>query len=230
MPDPFTGFQPATLKFLRQLKRNNDREWFTENKQRYENDVLFPAMAFVTAFQPRLRKISPYFVAVPKRVGGSVMRVYRDTRFAKDKTPYKTNLGIQFRHEQGKDVHCPGFYLHLEPGNCFLGSGIWHPDSPALAQIREAIDREPTAWKRARDNRKFRGAFELQGDSLKRPPRGYDADHRFIEDLKRKDHIGVMSVADAQVTAPDFIDWVAARFNDSRPYMRFLCDALRVPF
>ena len=125
MPDKFTSFEPKLVKFLGQLSRNNNRDWFKENKTRYEAEVLFPALAFVEAFQPYLKKISPYFLAVPKRVGGSVMRIYRDTRFGKDKTPYKTNVGIHFRHEMGKDVHCPGFYLHIEPKECFLGAGIW---------------------------------------------------------------------------------------------------------
>lgn len=230
MPDKFTRFEPTLVKFLNQLKRNNNREWFQKNKSRYENEVLFPALAFVEAFQPKLNKISPFFKAIPKRVGGSVMRVYRDTRFGKDKTPYKTNLGIHFRHEQGKDVHCPGFYLHIEPRECFLGAGIWHPDNPSLAKIRSAIDEDPAVWKRARDNKKFRSHFDLSGDSLKRPPRGFDADHKYIDDLKRKDHIGVKSIDVKSVSEQKFIDEVAAAFASSKTYMRFLCDALRVPF
>src|SRR5665811_1482075 len=101
----------------------------------YEREVLEPALAFVHAFGPKLRKISPFFVASDDRVGGSLMRVYRDTRFAKDKTPYKTNVGIQFRHEQGRDVHAPGFYLHISPEECFFAVGCWHPDPDALGRI-----------------------------------------------------------------------------------------------
>ncbi len=230
MPDIFTSFDPALLKFLGQLKRNNNREWFAKNKSRYEQEVLFPALAFVGEFQPRLQKISPHFLAVPKRVGGSVMRIYRDTRFAKDKTPYKTNVGIHFRHELGKDVHCPGFYLHLEPGQCFMGCGIWHPDSDALRKIRAAIDDDPAGWKRARDSKKFRDQFALAGDSLKRPPRGFDPDHKYIDDLKRKDFIGVQQLDADAVISNNFIDDVARSFASSKPLMRFLCDALAVPF
>jgi uncharacterized protein (TIGR02453 family) len=230
MTEPFTGFSPALIKFLNQLKRNNNRDWFAENKSRYETEVLFPALAFVEAFQPRLKKISPYFMAVPKRVGGSVMRVYRDTRFAKDKTPYKTNLGIHFRHERGKDAHCPGFYLHIDPQECFLGAGIWHPDSASLNRIRAAIDEDRAVWKRVRDQKTFRSHFELAGDSLIRPPRGFDADHPCIEDLKRKDHIGIKSFDAKTICGPDFLDQVASTLSSSRGYMRFLCDALRVPF
>ena len=230
MSDKFPGLDASLVKFLGQLNRNNNREWFAKNKSRYEAEVLFPALAFVEAFQPKLKKISPYFLAVPKRVGGSVMRVYRDTRFSKDKTPYKTNVGIHFRHEKGKDAYCPGFYLHIEPKECFLGAGIWHPDNPSLAKIRAAIDEDPTVWKRARDNKKFRSHFDLAGDSLKRPPRGYNDDHQYIEDLKRKDHIGVKSFDAKSITDKTFSDDVATAFASAKPYMRFLCDALRVPF
>ncbi|MDG2013333.1 MAG: DUF2461 domain-containing protein [Pirellulaceae bacterium] len=230
MSVPFTGFQPTLMAFLKELQRNNRREWFADHKQRYETEVLFPTLGFVEAFQPLLKKISPCFVAVPKRVGGSVMRIYRDTRFSKDKTPYKINVGIHFRHQLGKDIHCPGFYLHLEPRNCFCGAGIWHPDNVTLNKIRHHIDEYPTRWKRARDNKAFRTRFELAGDSLKRRPRGYEDDHRFIDDLKRKDHIGILALDAARITDDEFIDTVAANFQASRTYMRFLCDALRLPF
>ena len=230
MSVPFIGFQPALMAFLEELKFNNQRDWFAVNKQRYETEVLFPTLRFVEAFHPWLKKISPCFVAVPKRVGGSVMRIYRDTRFSKDKTPYKTNVGIHFRHQLGKDIHCPGFYLHLEPGNCFCGAGIWHPDNATLNKIRHHIDEYPTRWKRARDHKAFRNRFELAGDSLKRRPRGYEDDHRFIEDLKRKDHIGIRSWDDEVITDEQFINTIAADFQTSRVYMRFLCDALRLPF
>ena len=226
----FNGFDQDLLKFMSQLKRNNNREWFNKNKSRYEETVLFPSLAFVEAFEPKLKKISPYFVAIPKRVGGSVMRIYRDTRFSKDKTPYKTNVGIHFRHEMGKDVHCPGFYLHLNPQECFLGAGIWHPDSDALKKIRAEIDREQTKWKRARDNKKFRSLFVLSGDSLKRKPRDSSDDHPLIDDLKRKDFIGLHEIEAKSITAPKFIENVASTFAASKPLMRFICDALRVPF
>ena len=176
---------------------NNNRPWFQENKGRYEREVLEPAMAFIRAFQPRLKRISPYFVASDRRVGGSLMRVYRDTRFAKDGEPYKTNVGIQFRHEQGRDIHAPGFYVHIAPGECFLAVGLWRPEPEPLGQIRQAIVEWPDRWRRARDDRKFRQRFALDGGSLKRPPRGFPADHPWIEDLKRTDFIGARRVGGA---------------------------------
>jgi len=226
----FCGFRPSLLQFLEELADNNERSWFQDNKARYEADVLAPSLAFIRAFAPRLQKLSPYFVASDRRIGGSLMRVYRDTRFGKDKTPYKTNVGIQFRHEFGKDVHAPGFYVHVAPGECFLALGAWRPDKDALALIRQAIVDHPERWKRARDDRKFRVLFQLDGDSLKTPPRGFPADHPLIEDLKRTDFVALQEISEQDVLRPKFVDAVAASFAAARPFMRFLCDALHVPY
>lgn len=226
----FRGFQPSLLQFLEELADHNERAWFQDNKSRYEAEVLEPSLAFIRGFAPRLKKISPYFVASDRRIGGSLMRVYRDTRFGKDKTPYKTNVGIQFRHEFGKDVHAPGFYVHVAPGECFLALGAWRPDKDALARIRQAIVDHPDRWKRARDDRKFRALFQLDGDSLKTPPRGFPADHPLVEDLKRTDFVGLQEIREQDVLRPQFSDAVAASFTAARPFMRFLCDALHVPF
>ena len=162
----FEGFPKGCLPYLRQLAKHNERAWFSENKQRYEDCVRMPALAFIDAMGPELKKLSPHFRAIPKKVGGSLMRVYRDTRFANDKTPYKTNVGIQFRHELGKDVHAPGFYVHIEPGNCFFGAGIWHPEAKVLNAIREFIADNPNAWKKATQGRAFKRDYALVGDTL----------------------------------------------------------------
>ncbi len=226
----FERFQPTLFEFLEQLAENNNRPWFQANRERYQREVLEPAMAFIRAFQTRLKRISPYFVASDRRVGGSLMRVYRDTRFVKDGAPYKTNVGIQFRHEQGRDIHAPGFYVHIAPDECFLAVGMWRPDAESLRHIRLAIGERPRPWQRARDDKKFRQCFDLKGSSLKRPPRGFSADHRWIEDLKRTDFIGLEELAERDVLGKRYLDRVAASFTASRPFMRFLCDALKVPF
>ena len=226
----FAGFQATLFEFLEQLADNNNRPWFQENKWRYERDVREPALAFIRAFQPRLKGISPYFLASDRSVGGSLMRVYRDTRFVKDGEPYKANVGVQFRHEQGRDIHAPGFYVHVAPGECFLAVGLWRPDPTALGQIRRAIVEWPDWWRRVRDERGFHARFLLDGDSLKRPPRGFPADHPWIEDLKRTDFIGLEPLSERNVLAPGFLEHVEASFTASRPFMRFLCNALKVPF
>ena len=174
-------FRPELFNFLRQLKRHNNREWFVRNKQRYEEQVRDPALLFIASFAPHLRKLSPHFVADPRPTRGSLFRIYRDTRFSSDKRPFKTHVGIHFSHATGKDAHAPVFYLHLEPENCFAAAGVWHPDNRALTRIRTAIVDEPERWA------KVRRKLELEGDSLTRPPRGYDPKHLFIEDIKRKE-------------------------------------------
>jgi len=226
----FQTFDPSLLRFLKQLAKNNNRAWFRENKTRYEKEVLEPSLAFIRAFRPRLKKISEYFTAIDRRSGGSLMRVYRDTRFHGTGEPYKTNVGIQFRHEMGRDIHAPGFYVHLEPGTCFLAAGLWRPESAIRRQVREAIVENPTRWRRARNDKKFQASFFLDGDSLKKCPLGFPADHPCIEDLRRTDFIAVANLDDSATLQKAFIDDVAQAFTATKPFMRFLCDAMNIPF
>jgi uncharacterized protein (TIGR02453 family) len=163
-------------------------------------------------------------------MGGSLMRVYRDTRFSKNKTPYKTNIGIQFRHEQAKDVHAPGFYLHIDPDEVFLGVGLWRPETTALAAIRDRISNQQREWLLARDDKIFRRHFRLGGASLTRPPRGFDKDHPLIEDLKRKDFIAVKNMHLDEATKPRFQQKVETAFKAANPLMQFLCKSVGVPF
>ena len=229
MAGKFPGFPSGFFKFYRELEKNNKRDWFNANKDRYLDDVVAPSLEFIAAIEPKLKKVSPYFLAIPKRSRGSLMRIYRDTRFSKNKQPYKTNLGIQFRHEMGKDVHAPGFYFHYSPKESFLGSGIWRPDRDPLKQIRTAIVEYDARWKRAKGSKKFKEVFELSGESLKRPPRDFDADHKLIEDLKRKDFIAVCSLKAADLRSSSIVDLTIERYKRSMPLVRFLCDALHLP-
>ena len=219
-------FTPETFLFLADLARNNNRDWFNENKQRYEREVRGPALEFIRLMDQRLDEISPHFRAVAKKTGGSLMRPYRDTRFSRDKTPYKLNIGIQFRHELGRDVHAPGFYVHIEPDECFLGAGIWRPDSATLGKIRDAIVEHPGQWLDVRDDPAFAGTCKLEGDSLKTWPRGYDKDHPLIRDLRRKDFIAISHIDEGVVLDPDFLDYTVDSFGKAAPYMAFLCKAL----
>ncbi len=226
----FSGFPVETLKFLEELERHNNREWFQANKPRYEAVVLEPALDFIATMSPKIQALSDHFVAIPKRVGGSLMRVYRDTRFGKNKTPYKTNIGIQFRHEFAKDVHAPGYYMHIDNTGCFLAVGIWRPESSALANVRERIATRPADWKKARDARAFKSTFEFGGESLKRPPRGYNEESPHLEDLKRKDFIASANFAATEINDPGFVNTVARTFKKATPFMQFLCTALEVEF
>jgi uncharacterized protein (TIGR02453 family) len=223
-------FTTATFKFLDEFEANNDRTWFEANKPRYEALVREPAQEFIAAMGPVLEKFAPHFRADPRNVGGSLMRVFRDTRFSRDKTPYKTNIGIQFRHELGKDVHAPGFYVHIATDECFLAVGCWRPDSDALGKIRDLIAQNPTKWFSARDNTNFVAEWNLAGDSLTRPPRGYAAEHPALDDLKRKDFVGIAPLSHDDVAGPGLVQLAGARFATAVPLMDFLCEAVGVPY
>jgi uncharacterized protein (TIGR02453 family) len=224
------SFGPELFTFLEELRANNDREWFAANKTRYEQHLLEPALDFVEEFAPHLAKISPHFRADARPTGGSLFRIYRDTRFSKDKSPYKTSVGIHFRHERAKDVHAPGFYLHLAPGELFAGGGMWHPDTASAARIRESIAADPVGWRKATRSGAFAKTLELGGDSLKRPPAGFDADHPLIDDLKRKDFFGWARLGEDDVLAPGFVDEYARICRAAAPLQRFLCEALALPY
>lgn len=224
------SFSPALFSFLRELRRNNNREWFAANKRRYEDAVLEPAIEFIADFAPFLREISPHFRADARPTGGSLFRIYRDTRFSRDKTPFKTHAALQFRHRLARDAHAPGFYLHLEPGNVMAAVGIWHPDGATLRKIRDAIVAEPKRWTRITRGKPFAGLYRLGGDSVKRPPHGYDAEHPLIEDLKRKDFYGFTALPEKAVTSEGFLESYASMCRAGAPLARFLCEAIGVPF
>lgn len=228
MANPFVT--PKLFAFFRDLKKNNTREWFEANKDRYETQVREPLLAFIDAFAQPLYDISPHFRADPRKQGGSLFRIHRDVRFAKDKSPYKTHAGIHFRHERAKDVHAPGFYLHLEPGEVFIGAGIWHPEKHTLTRIRGAILDKPEAWKKAISNAAFRKHFELGGESYKRPPGGIDREHPHFQDLMRKDFIAVTERTQKEVCADDLIESFAATCKAAGPLSRFLTEAVGLPY
>ncbi|MEM6792708.1 MAG: DUF2461 domain-containing protein [Acidobacteriota bacterium] len=221
-------FQPALFEFFRELEENNDREWFAAHKERYEEDVKDPALRFISEVGPGLREISPYIEAIPKAVGGSLFRIYRDVRFSKDKRPYKTNLAMQFRHVHGKDVHAPGFYLHIAPETVFMGTGIYRPASPVLRRVREAMMEDPDAWRQAKAE--LRDPLEFGGESLKTSPRGVPADHPLIEDLRRKDLFVAESLEPEDVLAPDFAKRFVESCRGCSPLTAYLCRALDAPF
>jgi uncharacterized protein (TIGR02453 family) len=228
MPDPY--FTKQTFTFLSSLAANNTREWFEGHKQEYEDHVREPALDFISDMDDELRAISKHFRAVPRKVGGSLMRIYRDTRFGRDKTPYKTNIGIQFRHEAGKDIHAPGYYVHIATDECFVGVGLWHPEADMLFKIREGILKNGDAWVAARDNKAFSKHFSLEGDMLTNAPRGYAKDHPLMGDLKRKDFIALAALSKTDVASAKFRALVAERFKQAGPFMSFLCGAVELQY
>ena len=209
-------FDDEFFLFFRQLHRNNRWEWFLENKPRYESRVKKPLVDFAEAFAPKLKKIAPRFLSDAK----SVFRIYRDTRFSKDKTPYKTHGALHFRHERGDDVHAPGFYLHLEPGSVFGGAGLWRPEPPVAVRVRKAIAKDPAAWRKAAKG------LPLEGDRLSRPPRGFDPGHPAIEDLKRKDFITSRELDEDDAKRPAFLADYADLCREQAKLMAFLTRAV----
>ena len=223
-------FTPALFKFMRDLQANNDRDWFNANKDRYLSDLRDPALQFIIDFGPALMKISPAFRADPRPSGGSLFRIYRDIRFSRDKSPYKTHTGLHFRHAAGKSAHTPGFYLHLQPGACFVGVGLWHPDNTTLKLIRDALVADPGLWKKAVCGKRFRDHFSVSGESLKRPPKGYAPDHPLIDVLKMKDFTAFAPLTQKQVTRPDFVDEFAHLCAAGGSLVKFVCTAIGQPF
>jgi len=218
-------FSPRLFEFLGQLRRNNRRPWFLKRKDEFEEAARQPCLRFITDLRLPLRELSPWLVADPKPIGGSLFRIYRDVRFSSDKSPYKTHIGMNFWHASASEtVHAPGLYLHLEPKECFLAGGVWRPDPRSLAQIRDAIAWKPDEWRAAK-----RG-LELGGDTLTRPPRGYPADHTLIEDLKRKDFVASIDLSQARVCSGRFMQDFLASARKMVPLLRFLSSAVKLGF
>jgi uncharacterized protein (TIGR02453 family) len=211
-------FDEQTFSFLRELKRNNDRAWFNANKERYEESVKEPFLRFIEDVGPELRKVSRNLVADPRPVGGSLFRIYRDIRFSKDKSPYKTHVGAHF--PLGKGMAAPGYYLHLEPDECFVAGGMWMPEPPSLQKIRERIAERPADWKKAR------GDLDRDEGSLKRAPRGFDPEHPMVEDLKRKSLTASVPLSDAQMKRADLTKTFVKSCERISPLMKFLASSV----
>ncbi len=217
-------FTPDLFRFLTRLKRNNNRDWFQAHKDDYENCARQPAIRFITDFAGPLYDVAPYLVADPRGARGSLFRIYRDTRFSSDKRPYKTHLAMRFSH-RGKDVHSPGFYLHLEPGGCFAASGLWHPEPPTLLKVRNAIVERCDDWCKIRKLMNWDDASKLS-----RPPRGFPSDHEFVEDLKLRDLGTAVDFTDKQVCSPRFMEIFTDACRRMSPVAAFLSKAVGLPF
>ena len=225
-----TYFSPATFKFLRDLARNNNREWFAANKPRYEDVLRQPYLRLIADLQTPLAKISAHYRADPRAQGGSLFRIHRDTRYSHDKTPYKTWAGARFGHERRREIEAPSFYMHLQPGDCFAGGGIWHPESATLKKIREFLADNPATWKKAVHAKAFRERFEFWGERLKRPPHGYDPAHELIEDLKLKNFAAGQGFAESLACSDELLPYLAATFKRIAPMIDYLCAALDLEF
>jgi len=227
MGEESAHFSSEFFEFFRDLSRNNNREWFQANKGRYEAVVQEPCLRFIRDAGAALRSLSPHIVADARPFGGSLFRIYRDTRFSRDKSPYKTHAAMRFSHAKARgpeDATC-GLYLHLESGESYGGGGVWHPDAASLKKIRDRIVAKPNEWRAVR-----RRKATLEGETLKRAPPGYDPDHPFALDLRRKDFVATVSFQDREVTSPTFLRDFLEACRSIDPLNRFVAKATGLPW
>jgi uncharacterized protein (TIGR02453 family) len=227
---PKAYFTPASFRFLKKLGQNNSREWFHEHKDDYERHVREPFLALIADMQTPLAKISTHYRADPRKVGGSLFRIHRDTRFSNDKQPYKTWTGARLFHVRRHEIAAPSFYLHFQPGECFAGGGLWHPESHTLKKIRDFLADNPAAWKHATQSKAFREHFTFWGESLTRPPRGYDPAHELIDDLKRKSFAAGEAFTEALACSTELAPYLVTTFKRVAPMVDYLCAAQELEF
>lgn len=223
-------FTDKTFKFLRGLARNNQREWFQAHKEDYEQYLKQPFQRLITDLQPDLLAVSEHYRADPKGVGGSLFRIHRDTRFSNDKTPYKPWGGARFFHARNRQIEAPSFYLHVQPGRSFVGAGVWHPEPDTQRKIRQFLFDNPGSWKAATRSPTFKRRYEMDGETLTRPPRGFPADHELIDDIKRKDFVAGAPLDDSVILGPKLRQTMAEHFRGLGPFVDYLCAALDLEF
>jgi uncharacterized protein (TIGR02453 family) len=230
--DGFTQFSPKALTFLRGLKKNNRKEWFEAHRAQYEQELKRPLAALIEAVDVELAAVAPEIIGSAKK---SAFRIHRDVRFSKDKSPYKTHVACWFFHRdigtrmQSEAVHGgAGFYLHISPGECFCGGGIWMPPRPALNKIREALVDDVEGWEEIVHDKAFRRRFGTldQEGMLTRLPRGYAADHPAGEWLRYQSFTAGTPLTDAEVTGPTLPRLLARHFAAMTPFVRWLNLAL----
>ena len=225
MYPPFSGFPREGIKFLKQLKKNNNREWFAKHKSEFEDFVKLPMQSLIASLRDPMGDVAPEFDVHPKR---SLFRIYRDTRFSNNKTPYKTHVAAVF-HLRGNWQGSAGYYLHVEPGQVFLGGGIYMPDSAQLKKIRGAISERQGEFLSIVENKSFRKKFGgLEGEKLKRNPLGYSVDHPMIEWLKHKQFFSGVEWDEKTCYSPRLVGNVVQVYKDLLPLIRFLNEALGV--
>lgn len=220
----FNGFPGECVKFYRQLNRNNTKVWFLEHKKDFDRFVLQPSREFVTALGDRLEKIVPGIHAEPM-IDRSIFRIYRDIRFSKDKTPFKTHLALWFWEGEGPRMECSGFYFHLEPGMFMLGTGIYRFPGKMLKEYRDAVVHPVHGIKLVKAFKTIskKGSYNIGGKHYKRTPRGYDPEHKNSELLLYNGlYAGSESKVPDELYSSDIIDYCLKRFREMLPLHQWL--------
>lgn len=217
--------QPSSLKFLKELKKNNNKPWFEEHRSQYE----FAKADFHAFLEGLIPAVGSFDAPISNlAVKDCIFRINRDVRFSKDKSPYKSNMAGYF-NKGGKKSNGAGYYIHIEPGKSFAGGGIWMPQAPDLAKIRQEIDYNFMEWKKLINNVAFKKTFTrgvLSDDTLVRPPKGYDEMNKAIDYLKMKSFTVMKSFTDAEVQDKAFTKEVAKTFLIMKPMIDFLNTAI----
>ena len=219
-------FRPGLFRFLKDLKTHNERAWFQANKQRYEADVQEPFLRLIADLSPALKKIGGGFIADPSPKGGSMMRIYRDIRFSKDKSPLRRRalLACEWQRRGRSGIFPSSGTKQLRDRRRNLAAR-----PKALKKLRDKIAGDPKGWGRATTGGVLGSTCRMAGESLKRPPAGYDPAHPFIEDIKRKDFAISTPLTDREVTGDDFLDLVLHRLRATAPFVQFLSNAVGLP-
>ena len=224
-------FSDASYKFLRNLDRHNNKAWFAEHKHEYEEHVRQPFLRLIADLQPDLAQVSTHYLADPRTVGGSLYRIYRDTRYSGDKAPYKPWQGARLYHERRKQVPAPSFYIHLQPGASFIGAGLWGQPPEVQRRVRQFIFDNPGSWKATAHAPALRKRFGFdESDMLVRTPQGFPADFEFIDDLRHRNWVLLRHVDDAGMTSPRLRQTIAGDLSALRPFVDYLCAALDLEF
>jgi uncharacterized protein (TIGR02453 family) len=220
---PFDGFPREGIDFLRNLRKNNNRAWFNTHKAEYETFVKLPMQSLVVALQPHVNAFAAEIDFNPKR---SIFRIYRDTRFSKDKTPYKTHVAAVF-HPRGHWQNSAGYYIHIEPGAMYVGGGMYMPNGDQLRKIRRMIDSKADEFLSIVASPTFERQFKgIEGEKLQRVPHGYAPDHPMAEWLKHKQFYTGVEWSEKECYSAKVVERIASVYKDLYPLIRFLNEAL----
>ncbi len=220
----FDGFSKSGVQFLRDLAKNNDKVWFSENKETFTTQLLQPAQAFVVAMGKKLETITPDVHADP-RTNKSIFRIYRDTRFSADKSPYKTHLGIFFWEGDRPKMECSGFYFHLEPPNLMLGCGIHMFSKPLLKTYRELVVNNQSGAALVETIKGVGKKGKVGGKHYKQSPRGFDPNHPNTDYLLYNGlHATTETKIPAELYTEALVDYCFKWYNDMTPLHKWLVE------